>query len=445
MKDQDKQLSISNWKNVLASNDTGNTKLSEVLKHRLQLNDGWFRVRSVNVTGDNRYLIITFEDNAMIRVVDLEKLGYLPNDYKGHTQTVRLTSITRDDKSFFTASWDGSYRKFEIASGKCSQVLSGIARSPSCFLEPEEKLLFTASYDSDFNAVSKNSGWCWDLSTGKAIHSYEHSAERLSHEAIDIAMDDGGVYTGSDDGRAYRWPLHGKQPLIEYFNFAGTVRKIAVSANLFAAACTDGFVRVHNKISGECLFNFPNAYTDLREVRISKDETKLWSASGHGSVLCYDLLNGKLIYKKTYHSSWIWSIALMRDEQILVSGGGDGQVIFISANTGQLLARLYMLTDERDFLITCPPDKSFLNGIFYTSNEECIQVLAEDQAKESQEILDTNDPRYISYFNKLNLKNLILTRLKNKSQYDLLTKMHLENQKLLLQSQQNSGPKRLRA
>jgi len=442
---QNKQLSISNWKNELATGDTGKTRLSEILKHRLNLKDGGLRVRSVNVTKNDRHLIVTFENNSTIRVVDLEKLEYLPFDYAAHRATIRLTSITRDDRSFFTASWDGCYRKFEISSGKCSQVLSGIARSPSCFLEPEERFLFTASYDSDFNVASKNSGWCWDLSTGKTIHSYEHSADRIHHEAIDIAMDDGGVYTGSDDGRAYRWPLHGKQPLIEYFSFVGTVRKITVSSNLFAAACTDGTLRIRKKISGEELFNFPNAHTDLREVRISKDETKLWSASGHGSIFCYDLLSGKMIYKKTYHSSWIWSIALMQEEQILVSGGGDGQVIFTSANTGQLLARLYMLPDQHDFLITCPPDKSFPSGMFYTNNEDYIQVQAEDKANDSLVTLDKSDPRHTSYFNKHNLKNLILTRLKNKGQYDLMTSEHLKNKNLFLQAHAGRDFKRLRA
>ena len=159
MNNPDNKLSVSNWSNALAFGDSRDSKLSEILKHKLNLNDGTLRLRSVNVTKDDRYLIVTFEDNAMIRVVDLEKLEYLPNDYDGHTNTVRLTSITADNKSFFTASWDGTFRKFEIASGKCLQVLSGIARSPSCFVAPEEKLLFTASYDSDFNVESKNSGW----------------------------------------------------------------------------------------------------------------------------------------------------------------------------------------------------------------------------------------------------------------------------------------------
>ena len=71
---QDKQLSIFNWKNALATGDTVNTRLSEILKHRLLLNNGGLRVRSVNVTKNDRHLIVTFEDNATIRVVDLEKL-----------------------------------------------------------------------------------------------------------------------------------------------------------------------------------------------------------------------------------------------------------------------------------------------------------------------------------------------------------------------------------
>jgi len=443
---QDTQLTISNWQSTLALENEIITTSVKTLRHEILLKNGGLRVRSVNVTKNDRYLIITFENNTMIRVFDLERLKYLDNEYDGHTQTVRLTSISRDDKSFFSASWDGTYRKFDLELGNTLQVLSGIARSPSCFLEPEERYLFTASYESDFNVSSKNSGWCWDLKTGKTIYSYEHKADRLHHEAIDIAFDEeGGVYTGSDDGRAYRWPLRGELPVLEYFSFKGTVRKIAVSTNLFAAACTDGVLRVHNKLSGECIFNFPNAYTDLREVRISKDETKLWSASGHGSLYCYDLKNRKLIYKKTHHSSWIWSITLMRNEQILVSGGGDGQVIFQLADTGQLLARFYMLQDKSDILVTCPSDNTFPNGIFYSNNEEYIQVFLEDKAGEYQEILDASDPRYASYFNKLNLKNLILTRLKNNNHYKLLAEKHLEEKKLLLQVQQPGDIKRIRA
>ena len=208
--------------------------------------------------------------------MDLEKLPYQPNEYKGHTQTVRLTSHSKDNKSFFSASWDGTFRRFEIETGECTKILRGVARSPSCYLDPNEKYLFTANYQSDYVLDARNSGWCWDLATGNIIHSYEHSDDILHDQAIDIAYDSFGVYTGSDDGRAYRWALTGGEPIMKYFAFNGTVRKVAISSTLFAAACTDGFIRVHKKLTGESIFQFPHQDSDLREVRISKDETKIW-------------------------------------------------------------------------------------------------------------------------------------------------------------------------
>ena len=52
---------------------TSNRKKNLIHRYERVRNSG---IRSVNVTGDNRYLIITFEGRAgIIRVLDLEKLS----------------------------------------------------------------------------------------------------------------------------------------------------------------------------------------------------------------------------------------------------------------------------------------------------------------------------------------------------------------------------------
>ena len=207
-------------------------------------------VRSVNVTSDNRYLIITYEKSIpRIRILDLEKLEFLRQDYSGHTDSVRMTRITNDNKAFYTASWDGSSRRYEIESGKCTMILSGFGRSPSCFLEPEQKLLFTASYDADCSLESKNSGRCWDLVSGKIISFYSGTEERICPESIDIAYEDGGVYTGMMMDMPISEALR-KKAADSYFTIKGCVRKLALSQNYFVAACTDGFVRVYFKHTG---------------------------------------------------------------------------------------------------------------------------------------------------------------------------------------------------
>lgn len=416
------------------------------LRHTFKLNCGHNGVRSVNVTSDDRYLIITFEGSkGRICVVDLKRLEFLPHEYSGHTNSVRLTSITNDNNAFYTASWDGTSRRFDISSGECTQILSGFGRSPSCFLDSDQKYLFTASYDSDHDLRSKNAGRCWDLSSGKAIYTYKHNQERVFPECIDVAYDEGIVYTGSDDGVAYKWDLKGEKPILKYFQCDASVRKVAVSHNYFAAACTDGYVRVHKKLSGDRFEYFWHGDTDVRDVRISKDERKLWSAAEDGSIACFSLLTCELIYHQRPHSFWIWSICLMNNDKILVCGSGDGSVAFVSADSGQTLAKLLNLPCNNDFLIACPSDKMFPTGFFYTTNKDLIQVVMEDGKGGTQKKLDLDDPRREVYINKLNLKNLVLTRLRSEGQYTSLTKRFLQNQRILNQADSMKLPRSLSA
>ena len=430
----------------LGINSNDSAQKTAELKHMIRPDTVFQSVRSVNVTSDNRFLIITYESNIpRIRVMDLEKFEFLTHSYGGHTDSVRLTSITRDNRAFHTASWDGSSRKFEIETGKCTQILSGFGRCPSCFLDPEQKFLFTASYDSDCDLEWKNNGRCWDLRSGRTIRLYKHSNERLSPAAIDIVYENGRVYTGSDDGYAFKWDLKGEKPLMEYFSFNGTVRKLALSVNYLAAACTDGVVRVHYKNSGEYYRYFYHNERDIRDVRISKDETKLWSANEYGSVYCYNLITGERIYNKKVNSLWIWSICLMNSEKILVTGSGDGSVVFLSAGSGQIIARLYNLPGGNDFLITCPEDQAFPAGFFYTNKTDLIQVVMEDKEMSVREILDLNDPRRKAYIYKHNLKNLIITRLKNNRYYNSLTENYIRDKKILDQISEKYNPHMLKA
>lgn len=432
--------------NALCKKGDVRERKSFKLKHTFKLNLRRRGVRSVNVSSDNRYLIITFEGGeGRICVLDLKKLEFLPHEYSGHTDSVRLTSITNDNRAFYTASWDGTSRRFEINSGECTQVFSGFGRSPSCFLEPNQKYLFTASYDSDHDLSMKNAGRCWQLSSGKTIHIYEHIKERLFPESIDIAYEEGIVYTGSDDGVACKWKLKGKKPILKYFNCDATVRKVAVSPNYFAAACTDGYVRVHNKFSGEYFEYFYHGETDVRDVRISKDETKLWSAAEDGSVACFSLVRCESIYHKRPHSSWIWSMCLMNNDKMLVCGSGDGSVAFVSADSGQTLATLLNLPCNNDFLIACPPGKIFPTGFFYTTNRDLVQVVSEDRKGGTQKKLNLDDPIRETYINKLNLKNLVLTRLRSERHYDSMIEQYIQNQKILCDVSNPMLPRSLRA
>lgn len=443
--------------NYISPAGRGNTRIdnnqpepwkSGFLSHKFNPDDRLNGVRSVNVSPDNKYLIITNESKAgMIRVLDLDKLEYLSHSYSGHSASVRLTSISSDNSEFFTGSWDGTARRFNIPTGNCTEILSGFGRCPSVFLDPKGKYLFTCSYDTDLDFESGNTARCWDLSSRSILNHYRHCNDRQEIECMDIAYDQDYVYTGSDDGCSYRWPLKGSAPILKYFQCEGSVRKVAVSPKYFAAACTDGSVRVYKRVSGELATVFHHDEPDIRDVRISKDETRLFSGAADGSVCCFDLLTNELIYYRKIHTHWIWSICLMNEDRVLVTGSRDGRVSFLSTDSGKILAQLLNLPGKNDLLITCPPDKEigFPNGLFYTANTGLVHVQSWDREKRIHEKLLADDPQRKAYINRLNLKNLIITRLKNNGQFRSLTHQYNRNRMLLNQADDPQFPRMLRS
>jgi WD40 repeat protein len=256
-------------------------------------------------------------------------------------------------------------------------------------------------------------------------------------QSIDIAYDQEYCYTGSDDGAAYKWPLLGKRPVLQYFKVEGAgVRKIAVTEKYFAAACTDGRIRMFLKRTGEPINHFVHAArVEALDVKISKDETRLYSCASDGTLKCFDLLTHKKIFHRKVHRKWIWGIHLMNDDLTVVSGSTDGTVAFTD-HTGQLQARLHNSV-ENEILISSPPGKAYPNGFFYTTDKKKIEVYKVYGKDKKEEVLGSGNKKQINeYIDPLNQKNLIIMKLKNKTLYNRMMDNYI-NQKNSIQRGRN--------
>jgi len=417
-----------------------------ILKHSYKPTCFNYGIRSVNITHDNKYLIITYLSNhGYIRVIDLEKLELLPCRYTGHNNSIRMVAVTLDNKYFFTASWDGTYRRFDLLKGTYDLTLGVTGRSPSCCLDVDETHLIAASYDSDISLSGNNTGRRWNLSTKEVVTFYRHFKPRKDPECIDIACDNEFTYSGSDDGMGIKFDKRTGKILLTYFECDANIRKISISGRFFASSATDGVIRVHDKVNGAWIWDFFHSYDEAMDVRISKDETRLFSGSMDGSIKCFSLVTGEELYHKKLYDQWIWSLKLAFNDEVLISGSSDGSVAFVSAETGQLLARLHCYPVENEFLFECPPDKAFPQGFFYTSNKNFIEVIKEDMESGTTRVLDLKDPERISYIHRLNLRNMVIARLTNNRQYNAITEKYLNDRKLLGQIPNFNLPKRLRS
>ncbi len=412
--------------------NNADTSAKDELKHQFDARAKCNPIRSVNITPDNRYLIVTNANNPKIRLIDLELLEYKKHKYNSHQASVRLTSITQDGSAFFTASWDGSSHRYEIETGKCISIYdSNGFPMPSCYISRDEKYLFTANYESTHGLDSVNRGRCRNLITNK-IYEFRHKKRQQFPATMDIAYDGRYVYTGSDDGAAHQWSLTKQKSLLQYFDLPVSVRKIAVSNRFFAAACSDGVVRVYDKASGVMYRQIiHNVSEEVLDIRITGDESKLISASSDGTILCTNMLSGRAIFHKKVHNNWIWSICLFNNDRQIVSGSTDGTVVFMTLK-GEVLGRYYNLTNE-NLLISCPPekDKLFPYGCFYTTDEKLVSVLRKPKNELFDEVLTENDRNRLDYIKKLNRKNIVISKLKNHKAYDKLSENYSKHKKLL--------------
>jgi WD40 repeat protein len=183
-KSENSKVPVSNYGSLPLLKTDRNPDDFSRLKHSYNIDRRLLTVRSVTVTSDDRYLIITFGNSPKIRVVDMQKLEYVPHKFDAHWDTVRLISPCNNN-TFYTASWDGQFMQFNILTGE-GKLLFCSSRSPSVFLDPEQKYLFVAEYP-DFDVENRNCGRCWDLQNKRTIAIYKHRKDRIAPESIDIA------------------------------------------------------------------------------------------------------------------------------------------------------------------------------------------------------------------------------------------------------------------
>jgi WD40 repeat protein len=188
------------------------------------------------------------------------------------------------------------------------------------------------------------------------------------------------------------------------------------------------------------LKNFRVSDTDVKDVKIAKDESFIVGCSDNGTVKSWSLKTGEELYCKRVHKSVIWSICLFKNDTMLVTGGTDGRINFIDTDTGRIICRMLNFPWDNEMLIAIPPDKYFPKGLFYSTNTKRILVFAEDE-NGNRDILPQNSRERIAYINKFNCKNLILSRLKSEKNFTLLSEMHLKNQKKITPFFERKFPK----
>lgn len=162
----------------------------------------------------------------------------------GHEDRVLALAAAAGSGIIFSASADGTIKKWELASGRCLDTLVGHTDWVSC-LVVSDGALFSGSWDA---SVRK-----WDLSTSRFI------AQLAGHldPVHSLAAAPGVVFSGSRDCTIRAWRSDGCESLRVYEGHSAAVSALVVHDPLLFSASWDRTVRVWDMASGRRLRVLP--------------------------------------------------------------------------------------------------------------------------------------------------------------------------------------------
>ncbi|MCW5910405.1 MAG: caspase family protein [Cyclobacteriaceae bacterium] len=199
------QIISSSWDGTLKIHDARTGKRL----HYFELKEGSAYV-SMFSKNDLYVFTATLGDNTdklQMREVDSKKTV---RTFEGHTDVVASLASSKDGKRLLSASWDGSIRLWDIATGLAEKKLSGHQGAVHVALFNHTE---TGIYSAGADRIIRY----WDVNTDKVLKTYEsHVAEITS---LILTPDEKMLISHSLDGVTKFWDLTTGKEFFEHIHF----------------------------------------------------------------------------------------------------------------------------------------------------------------------------------------------------------------------------------
>jgi WD40 repeat protein len=244
-----------------------------------------------------------------------------------HTQHFRGISFSRDGQRFITGGDDCLVRIYDLPNlladqsptatveTHCLQSLAGHRNwvfAP--IYSPDESRLASTSTDGDVRI--------WDLATGKCLQILPH--EHWVIWAI-FSPDGQQLIVCGTSATIYVWDVSTGKLLKTLTGHLDWVWSIALSADgqtLFSTG-EDRTIRRWDLATGNCLSAIRAHKDRIWTIALTPDGQQLISGSEDRSIKIWDVPQGKCVKQIDGYGNWIKAIALIPGQELLVSGHRD--------------------------------------------------------------------------------------------------------------------------
>ena len=252
---------------------------------------------------------------------------------EGHTDWLNYAEFSSDGKYIVTASYDGSARIWNVATGNLLHTLKGHTDwVNTAEFSSDGKYIVTASYDG--------SARIWITATGKLLHSLVGHIGRVN--TAEFNNDGKSVITASADGSARIWDaitgnlLH----ILEGHSDCVNTAKFSMNGKNIVTASNDGSARIWDATTGN-LLHILEGHTDcVNTAEFSSDGKLVVTTSRFRSARIWSTVTGKLIHVLDGHAYWVNTAEFTQDIKYIVTASYDGNARIWDSVTGEMLHTL---------------------------------------------------------------------------------------------------------
>lgn len=261
--------------------------------------------------------------------------------FHGHERSVVACAVTRDGKTFISASADRTLRLWSLGSGECLAILSGHDDElTSCTLVPGDRTALTTSTDATARI--------WDLHGRRAVSTLDNGG-RWATAGV-VTPDGERVIVGSDNGVLTVWDRASARRVgsLEGHTDYVTACVVTPEGRYLVSASRDRSVRVWDLGALACLYALdPAEFGAPRPERGAEEagwitalalhprKQQILALAGDGSILQWVLDSGRLLQRFAAGQGRIDSCALLGTGRYLLCGMAGGGITVWDIHTAR--------------------------------------------------------------------------------------------------------------
>jgi WD40 repeat protein len=269
----------------------------------------------------NRWPLPDLPDSALRRVLT------------GHAGWVTAVAVAPDGSWLATASYDGTARIWDSATGRERAVLVGHSGPVQAVaVAPDGSWLATGGDDATARI--------WDAASGRERATLSGHASTVA--GVAVAPDGSWLATASYDGTARIWDVATGRERAALTGHNDWVHAVAVApdGSWLATGSRDGTARIWDTATGQEWATLVGHVIAVMAVAVAPDGSWLATGSGDETVRIWDAATGRERAALTGHNDWVHAVAVAPDGSWLATGGQDETARIWDAATRQERATL---------------------------------------------------------------------------------------------------------